>query len=161
MLLGMSKRKPGQESCLILTSFFLFFMQNKLRWFKLDLTRHISFSTVSMHYHDFMGTILLFKARNIEWPSSEMVDKSMSRSFKMKYPSTRTVIDCTELKVNMLSLLLLKSQTYSNCSVQIHRRLKEMRHIEMPKAAPKKSICHFQNLDIILKWNKQNTLRLP
>jgi len=93
--------------------FFPFFMQNKLRLFKLDLARHISFSTVSMHYHDFMGKILLFKARNIEWPSSEMVDKSMSRSFKMKYPSSRrpTVIDCTELKVNMLSLLLLKSQT--------------------------------------------------
>jgi len=100
--------------------FFPFFMQNKLRLFKLDLARHISFSTVSMHYHDCMGKSLLFKARNIEWPSSEMVDKSMSRSFKMKYPSTRTVIDCTELKVNMLSLLLLKSQTYSNCSVQIH-----------------------------------------
>jgi len=39
--------------------------------------------------------------------------------------------------------------------------VKEMRHIEMPKAAPKKSICHFQKLVMILKWNKQNTVRLP
>jgi len=38
---------------------------------------------------------------------------------------------------------------------------KVVRHIEMPKAAPKKSICHFQKLDMILKWNKQNTVRLP
>jgi len=28
---------------------------------------------------------------------------------------------------------------------------KEMRHIEMPKAAPQKSICHFQKLEMILK----------
>jgi len=34
-------------------------------------------------------------------------------------------------------------------------------HIEMPKAAPQKSICHFQKLEKILKWNKQNTVRLP
>jgi len=34
-------------------------------------------------------------------------------------------------------------------------------HVEMPKAAPKKSICHFQKLEMILKWNKQNTVRLP
>ena len=36
-----------------------------------------------------------------------------------------------------------------------------MRHIEMAKAAPKKSICHFQKLEMILKLNKQNTVRLP
>ena len=29
--------------------------------------------------------------------------------------------------------------------------VKEMRHIEMPKAAPQKSICHFQKLEMILK----------
>ena len=34
-------------------------------------------------------------------------------------------------------------------------------HVEMPKAVPKKSSCHFQKLEMILKWNKQNTLRLP
>jgi len=33
--------------------------------------------------------------------------------------------------------------------------VQEMRHIEMSKAAPKKSICHFQKLEMILKRNKQ------
>jgi len=36
-----------------------------------------------------------------------------------------------------------------------------VKHIEMPKACPQKSICHFQKLEMILKWNKQNTVRLP
>jgi len=31
------------------------------------------------------------------------------------------------------------------------RILKEMRYIEMPKAAPQKSIRHFQKLEMILK----------
>jgi len=39
--------------------------------------------------------------------------------------------------------------------------IKVVRQIEMPKAAPQKCICHFQKLEIILKWNKQNTVRLP
>ena len=34
-------------------------------------------------------------------------------------------------------------------------------HVEMPKAAPKKSISHFQKLEMILKRSKQNTVRLP
>ena len=38
---------------------------------------------------------------------------------------------------------------------------KVVKHIEMPKAGPKKSICHFQILEMILKCNKQNTVRLP
>jgi len=33
--------------------------------------------------------------------------------------------------------------------------------LKYPKAAPKKSICHFRKLEMILKWNKQNTMRLP
>jgi len=38
---------------------------------------------------------------------------------------------------------------------------KEVRHIEMPQAVPQKSICHLKKLAMILKWNKQNTVRLP
>jgi len=30
-------------------------------------------------------------------------------------------------------------------------QLKVVIHVEMPKAAPKKSICHFQKLEMILK----------
>lgn len=46
--------------------------------------------------------------------TKEQVVKSMPASFKEKYPSTRVIIDCTEIKVEMPSSLLLKSQTYSN-----------------------------------------------
>jgi len=39
--------------------------------------------------------------------------------------------------------------------------IKVVKHIEMSKAGPQKSICHFQKLEMILKWNKQNTVRWP
>ena len=34
--------------------------------------------------------------------------------------------------------------------------LKVVKHIEMPKAGPKKSICHFQKLEMILKCMEFN-----
>ena len=38
-----------------------------------------------------------------------------------------------------------------NSVVSKHAHIKVVRHIEMPKAAPKKSICNFQKLEMILK----------
>ena len=46
------------------------------------------------------------------------------------------------------------------CSIEA-KHFKVLIHVEMPKAAPQKSICHFQKLEMILKCNKQNTVRLP
>ena len=45
----------------------------------------------------------------------------------------------------------MKNKSRYGCSKNKLDLLKEMRHIEMPKAAPKKSICHFQKLVMILK----------
>lgn len=40
--------------------------------------------------------------------------EKMPESFKSKYKETRVIIDCTEIKVEMASSIILKSQTYSN-----------------------------------------------
>ena len=40
--------------------------------------------------------------------------EKMPESFKAKYRDTRVIIDCAEIKVEMPSSLVLKSQTYSN-----------------------------------------------
>ena len=47
------------------------------------------------------------------WPSREMIDKYMPEQFKEKYPSTRVVIDCTEIKCQMPTSLLLNSELFS------------------------------------------------
>ena len=48
------------------------------------------------------------------WPSREVVDESMPEAFKEKYPSTRVIIDCTEVRCQMPSSLLLNSELSSS-----------------------------------------------
>ena len=48
------------------------------------------------------------------WPSRELVDETMPLDFKAKYPSTRVIIDCTEVRCEMPSSLLLNSELFSS-----------------------------------------------
>ena len=48
------------------------------------------------------------------WPSREEVDKTMPEDFKVKYPKTRVILDCTEIKCQMPSSLLLNSRLFSS-----------------------------------------------
>ena len=56
------------------------------------------------------------------WPSRELVDQFMPQDFKEKFPSTRVIIDCTEIKCQMPSSLLLNSELFS--SYKNHATLK-------------------------------------
>ena len=40
--------------------------------------------------------------------------QSVPAAFKERYPKNAAILDATEVKVNVPSLLLLQSQTYSN-----------------------------------------------
>lgn len=56
---------------------------------------------------------LRFGKLNI-WPSRKCVDDNMPQDFKKKYPNTRAIIDCTEIKCQMPSSLLLNSELFSS-----------------------------------------------
>lgn len=47
------------------------------------------------------------------WPSRADVNAKMPQEFKRLYPSTRVILDCTEIFVETPSSLLLQSQLYS------------------------------------------------
>ena len=47
------------------------------------------------------------------WPSREKVDECMPESFHQKYKSTRVIIDCTEVRCQIPSGLLLNSELFS------------------------------------------------
>ena len=47
------------------------------------------------------------------WPSREKVNEHMPQQFKEKYPSTRIIIDCTEVKCQMPCSLRLNSELFS------------------------------------------------
>lgn len=50
----------------------------------------------------------------IMWPSRETIDQEMPDIFKEKFPRTRVIIDCTEIKTETPSSLQLKSVMYSD-----------------------------------------------
>lgn len=96
--------------------FFLFLCRLKLGLFEMDLAKrfNISIGTVSNIIVTWANFCYVRLGLINIWPTRDVVDSTMPNSFKEKYPSTRVIIDCTEIKVNMPSSMLLKSQTYSN-----------------------------------------------
>lgn len=74
----------------------------------------ISQPTVSRIFISWINFMFLrFGIINI-WPSREEVDKTMPEDFKVKYPKTRVILDCTEIKCQMPSSLLLNSRLFSS-----------------------------------------------
>lgn len=82
--------------------------------------KHLSFlfgvsqATVSRIFISWINFMFLrFGTINI-WPSRAEVDRLMPEEFKTKYPKTRVIIDCTEVRCQMPSSLLLNSELFSN-----------------------------------------------
>ena len=54
-----------------------------------------------------LGSISIF-------PSRDVIIRNMTQEFKEQYPTTMIIVDCTEIKIQMPSSLIRKSQKYSN-----------------------------------------------
>lgn len=67
-------------------------------------------SRIFATYLDFMYT--RFIQLNI-WAPRAVVDKTMPASFKVEYPFTRIILDCTELFIQKPSCIRSQSETYS------------------------------------------------
>ena len=99
----------------------------------------ISQPTVNRIFVSWMNFMYLrFGTINI-WPNREEVDKSMPEDFKSKYPKTRVILDCTEIKCQMSSSLLLNSRLFT--SYKNHTTLKGLTGI-----APSEAITFISEL---------------
>ncbi|XP_020898606.1 uncharacterized protein LOC110237362 [Exaiptasia diaphana] len=67
-------------------------------------------SRIFATYLDFMYT--RFIQLDI-WASRETIDKTMPESFRVEYPFTRIILDCTELFIQKPSCFRAQSETYS------------------------------------------------
>lgn len=103
------KLKPRNE-------FFLFLCRVRVGLLETDLAQrfNISVSSVSNIIISWANFVYLRLGTIDIWPTRETINKTMPISFCEKYPSTRVIIDATEIKVEMPSSLVLQSQTYSN-----------------------------------------------
>ena len=74
---------------------------------------NISQSTVSRIVISWVNFMYLKLGQLNIWPSRKVVDDTMPPDFLRKYPNTRAIIDCTEIKCQMPSSLLLNSELFS------------------------------------------------
>ncbi|XP_020917026.1 uncharacterized protein LOC110254386 [Exaiptasia diaphana] len=74
----------------------------------------ISQSTVSRTLTAWFNYMYLKFSKICIWPSREKVDETMPECFREKYPTTRVIIDCTEIRWQMPSSLLLNSELFSS-----------------------------------------------
>ena len=75
---------------------------------------HISQSTVSRIFLSWINYLYLKFGQVSIWANKEVVRATMPDSFKDKYSSTRVIIDCTEIRCQMPSSLLLNSKLFSS-----------------------------------------------
>lgn len=71
-------------------------------------------STISRIFVTWINFMYLKFAPICIWPSRRTIDETMPAIFKEKYPHTRVIIDCTEVRCEMPSSLLLNSELFSS-----------------------------------------------
>ena len=114
---GMEKETENgrPRSLRLIDEFFMVLMRLRLGLLLEDLSDrfNISTSTCSAIFNqwiDYLDTELEFL---VMWPSREIIDNTMPRSFCDKYPKCRVIVDCTEIRTETPSSLQLRSLLYS------------------------------------------------
>lgn len=95
---------------------FMVLMRFRLGLFCKDLANRfdIAPSTVSRITITWTCYIYLQLGQLRIWPSREAVNDTMPEDFKLHYPSTRVIIDATEIQCETPKSLVLQSGTFSN-----------------------------------------------
>ena len=108
-----SGRKP-QVTAINQIFLYLVWLRNGSTLQHLSLLFDISIPTTS-RYIIIWTNFLYVKLGNVPiWPTPEQVDEYMPESFRRAYPSTRCIIDCTELYCQRPSSLSTESALYSH-----------------------------------------------
>ena len=71
-------------------------------------------STVSRIFVPWINYMYLKFSQISIWPAKEIVQATMPADFKEKFPTTRVIIDCMEVRYEMPSSLLLNSELFSS-----------------------------------------------
>ncbi|VDI59326.1 Hypothetical predicted protein [Mytilus galloprovincialis] len=105
-----------QRNMLLIDELFMFLCRLKCGLMEQDLAVRFNchVSTVSRKMITWANFLYFVLGSFNIWPSKQHIDDKMPASFKLLYPSTRVVIDCTEIKTERPSSLALGSKCYSN-----------------------------------------------
>ncbi|XP_060598702.1 uncharacterized protein LOC132752398 [Ruditapes philippinarum] len=104
------------NSLRLIDEFFMFLMRLRLGLLVDDLAARFCISSNACSrllnkWIDYLDVKLNFL---IMWPSKQVVKANMPKLFRDKFPDTRVIIDCTEIKTETPSSLQLNSMMYSD-----------------------------------------------
>ncbi|XP_061178177.1 uncharacterized protein LOC133186841 [Saccostrea echinata] len=105
------------SSCLHpIDQLFAVLMRLKVGLYVQDISERfqISSASFSMYFTTWISLIHAELKFLNPFPSRDIINRTMPESFKSKYPSTRVIIDCTELFIQSSSSLINQSLTFSN-----------------------------------------------
>ena len=108
--------KPGPKRKLtLLNEFFLVLMRLKVGLFIEDLADRFQVSTslVSKTFTTWINVLYCELPLLFPFPSQQLIRKYMPDEFS-QYPTTRIIIDCTEIFIETPSSLKAQSQSWSN-----------------------------------------------
>ena len=108
--------RPSSKKMLLIDELFMFLVRLRLGLFLKDLADrfNISEAAVSRKIVTWANYLYFFLGTQPIWPSYQSVKKHMPPDFKDLFPKTHVILDCTEVRVQVPSSLLLQSQMYSN-----------------------------------------------
>ncbi|XP_061168609.1 uncharacterized protein LOC133177716 [Saccostrea echinata] len=119
--------KPGKQRKLTMKEEFVMTML-KLRLGVDNTTLSVLFNVSIGYVSNLFSTWINFLAQIldpvIKWPDSEKIRKHMPLSFKLKYPNTTSIIDCTEVFIQKPKNCSAQASTWSN--YKSHNTLKAL-----------------------------------
>lgn len=113
---GERPSRPEVRSMQLIDEMFLFLVQLKLGLFEQDLAHRfqIHMSSVSRKVTTWANYLYFILGGQCIWPSKNEIQNNMPEAFHRLYPTTRVILDCTEIFVQTPTSLLLQSQLYSS-----------------------------------------------
>ncbi|XP_068739216.1 uncharacterized protein [Montipora capricornis] len=96
--------------------FLLVMMKLRLGLTNLDLAIrfNVAEATISNAFISWLNLLFVQLGTLKIWPHRNVILEHMPKKFKEDYPNNIIIIDCTELKIQCPSSLVLQSQSYSN-----------------------------------------------
>jgi hypothetical protein len=104
------------RTMLLIDELFMLLMRLRQNFPEQDLAERfrITESSVSRKLLTWISLLYIILGSIPIWISKEEIKRTMPKCFKSLYPTTRVIIDCTEIPTQYASSLVLNSQLYSN-----------------------------------------------
>nr|XP_022344486.1 uncharacterized protein LOC111137338 [Crassostrea virginica] len=110
------KMRTATSTLPLIDQLFAVLVRLKVGLFVQDISDRFQISPASFSMYFTTWISLLHAELKLinPFPSLDIIQRTMPDSFKAKYPSTRVIIDCTELFIQTSSSLINQSLTFSN-----------------------------------------------